>query len=78
METFDNEVVEKMIAAAFSSVADTCIIPLQDYLGLDNSARINQPSTNGRNWKWRVKKEDLSGMLAARIAKLTALYGRME
>ena len=72
------EIVEKMIVAAFSSVADTCIIPLQDYLGLDNSARINQPSTNGKNWKWRVEKEDLSGMLAARIANLTALYGRME
>ena len=71
------EIVEKMIIACFSSVADFCIIPLQDYLGLDNSARINQPSTNGKNWKWRVRKEDLSGPLAARIADMTAMYGRM-
>ncbi len=28
-----------------------CIIPIQDYLQLDNSARINQPSTLGTNWK---------------------------
>ena len=71
------EIVEKMIIACFSSVADFCIIPIQDYLGLDNSARINQPSTNGKNWKWRVRKEDLSGPLAVRIADMTAMYGRM-
>jgi len=71
------EIVEKMIIAAFSSVADYCIIPMQDYLGLDNSARINQPSTNGTNWKWRVDKKDLNGMLAGWIANLTALYGRL-
>ena len=70
------EIVEKMIIAAFSSVADYCIIPLQDYLGLDNSARINQPSTNGTNWKWRVRPEDLSAKLAARIMRLTTLFGR--
>ena len=72
------EIVEKMIIAAFSSVADCCIIPMQDYLGLDNSARTNQPSTNGTNWKWRVNKEDLNDALVARIARLTELYGRAE
>ena len=72
------EIVEKMIIGAFSSVADCCIIPMQDYLGLDNSARTNQPSTNGTNWKWRVNKEDLNDALAARIARLTELYGRAE
>ena len=51
---------------------------MQDYLGLDNSARTNQPSTNGRNWKWRVNKEDLNDALVARIARLTELYGRFE
>ena len=71
------EIVEKMIIAAFSSVADYCIIPIQDYLGLDNSARINQPSTNGTNWKWRIDKDDLNGELAGRIANLTAMYGRL-
>ena len=36
------------------SVADTAIIPIQDYLGLGNEARINEPSTLGTNWKWRL------------------------
>ena len=66
-----------MVLAAFSSVADYCIIPLQDYLGLDNSARINQPSTNGKNWKWRVEPKDLSAELAGRILRLTTLFGRL-
>ena len=70
------EIVEKLIIAAFSSVADYCIIPMQDYLGLDNSARINKPSTDSNNWKWRVEKENLSPELAARIRRLTELYGR--
>lgn len=70
------EIVEKMIRTALSSVARLCVIPLQDYLGLDNSARINQPSTLGNNWKWRVSQDALSPELAARIRHLTELYGR--
>ena len=71
------EIVEKMVRAAMSSVANKCVIPLQDYLGLDNRARINKPSTNGTNWKWRVKEEALTPELAARIRKLTMIYGRL-
>lgn len=71
------EVVEKMVRAAHSSVADLCVIPIQDYLGLDNSARINQPSTNGTNWKWRASEEQLSAELAGKIRKITACYGRV-
>ena len=51
-------------------------LTMQDYLGLDNSARINQPSTHGSNWKWRVDPEDLSPALAERIRRLTVLFGR--
>ncbi len=29
-------------------------IPMQDWLGLDNAARINKPSTVGQNWRWRL------------------------
>ena len=75
------EIVERMINAAQSSVADTCVIPMQDYLALDNSARINHPSTNGTNWKWRMSENVISGdsgkALAARIRKLAEVYGRV-
>lgn len=64
------------IRAAMASVSDTAIIPMQDYLGLDESARINIPSTLGINWKWRMKKGACTKNLAERIRKLTKLYGR--
>ena len=71
------EIVDKMIRMAQGSVADLCVIPLQDYLGLDNSARINQPSTFGTNWQLRMKPEDLTEKLEQRILGLTKLYGRI-
>lgn len=70
------EIVDKMIRMAQGSVADLCVIPLQDYLGLDNSARINQPSTFGTNWQWRMRPEDLTDELEQRILGMTRLYGR--
>lgn len=67
----------KFIRLALSSVADTAIIPIQDYLGLGSEARINKPSTLGENWKWRLKKGQCTKELAVSIRKLTKLYGRM-
>jgi len=65
-----------LIRAALSSTADTAVIPLQDYLGLDNSARINKPSTIGTNWKWRLLPGELSEELAQEMAEMAKLYGR--
>ena len=73
-----NEAVWEIIRLAQSSVADTCIIPIQDYLGLDNSARINFPSTLGTNWRWRLIKSDLTKALADSIRKQNIVYGRVK
>ena len=67
-----------LIRAAFSSVSDTCIIPMQDYLGLDNEARINMPSTLGGNWIWRMPKDALTDELIKEIRDITILFGRSE
>ena len=64
------------IRAAFASVSDTCIIPIQDYLGLGTEARINMPSTLGTNWKWRMLPGQFTGELAAKMSDMTKLYGR--
>ena len=71
------ELHKPMINAAMASVAATCIIPLQDYLGLDNSARTNKPSTVGQNWRWRVDAKALTTELAAEIYKSVKTYGRL-
>ena len=65
-----------MIRAALSSTADTAVIPIQDYLGLDNSARMNLPSTLGNNWKWRLLPGELTEELAEEMAGLAKLYDR--
>ena len=67
-----------LIRAAHACVADTCIIPMQDYLGLDNEARINMPSTVGGNWVWRMSPDALTDELCDEIRDLTVLYGRSE
>ena len=67
-----------LIRLAQSSVADTCIIPMQDYLELGNDARINLPSTLGNNWVWRMNREALTDVLADKIHDMTATYGRCE
>ena len=64
------------IRGAYSSVANLCVIPMQDFLGLGNEARMNIPSTLGNNWIWRMKENELTDKLADKIAKLTRMYGR--
>ena len=65
------------IRAAFASVADTAVIPMQDYLELDNAGRINTPSTLGGNWEWRMLPGAATPRLAQRIRELAAIYGRI-
>lgn len=65
------------IAMAMGSVADLCIIPIQDFLCLDEKARINIPSTLGNNWVWRLKKGQITEELTKEIRRMTKLYGRM-
>ncbi len=65
-----------LIRLAQMSVAKLCVIPVQDYLGLNSEARINMPSTVGNNWKWRLQKGELSEELLEKIKYMTRLYGR--
>lgn len=73
----NKDVQWEFIRAAMSSVSDTCIIPMQDYLGLGAEARTNVPSTLGTNWKWRMLPGAFDEKLAERIRKMTKLYGRL-
>jgi 4-alpha-glucanotransferase len=64
------------IRGAWSSTARIAITQIQDFLGLGKEARMNIPSTIGDNWKWRLEKNALTPGLAAKIKKMTLLYGR--
>jgi 4-alpha-glucanotransferase len=65
------------IRCALASVANTAVIPMQDYLGLDDRARMNTPSTlGGNNWRWRMLPGAASPALAEKIRRVTEVYGR--
>jgi 4-alpha-glucanotransferase len=66
------------IRGALSSVGKIAIIPMQDFLGLGNEARMNLPSTLGGNWLFRIQKKDLNETLANKIYQMTKGYGRCE
>ena len=66
----------EFIRLALSSIADLAIIPVQDYLGLDSSARINEPATVGTNWKWRMLDGELTEEIAEKCRRMARLYGR--
>jgi 4-alpha-glucanotransferase len=70
------ELLDACLALVFSSVSRMCIIPLQDYLMKDNSARMNTPNTLGGNWMWRVLQEELTEALNEKMKTLTTTYHR--
>ena len=73
----DRELAAACVRAVLASVANTAIVPMQDYLELGSEGRINTPSTLGNNWKWRMDKDALTDELADKIFRLTELYGRL-
>ena len=72
----DENIVYDFIKEIFKSNADLVIVQLQDYLNLDNNARMNVPGLLGNNWKWRVKSCELSTKLSEKIRKITEIYRR--
>lgn len=72
----EDNVVAVMSSMAYASVAETVILPMQDILGLDATARMNTPGTIDNNWKWRLPANALNAHIAKYLVKLTELYNR--
>ena len=73
----DKEIARAFVKLAMSTVSDLCVIPMQDWLGLDGRARINTPSTLGGNWIWRMRSGAFTKTLAREMKKITKLYARL-
>lgn len=78
MKSTEKEICRDFVRLAWSSVANTAIVPMQDLLELGTEARMNLPGTTINNWKWRAKHHDFSPDLAQWLAHLTVLYGRVR
>lgn len=75
------DVAWDFIRAAYQSVSNLAIIPLQDLLILDSSARFNTPGIAAGNWQWRYRAEQLATLQqhgAASLRELGTLYGRTK
>ena len=67
-----------MIRGVMSSASRLCVIPMQDYLGLGASARINVPGMlSSANWTWRANQGFIKETLTKRIFETTKRYGRL-
>ncbi|HKM35578.1 MAG TPA: 4-alpha-glucanotransferase [Lachnospiraceae bacterium] len=70
------EIPDAIIRLAYSSIADIVIIQMQDIIKLGNEARMNLPSTVGRNWRWRFKKDGLTEERRSWFRTLATIYRR--
>ena len=66
----------EMIREAMKSVANVCIFPVQDILGLNKKARMNVPGTAAGNWQWRFVEDQLTEKLAIRLRKESQTFNR--
>ena len=71
-----NNISWDLIRACWSSVAVFSLAPIQDFLELDNQARMNYPGNPSGNWTWRMNSGHLSDDLAKRIKEVNYLYLR--
>lgn len=49
---------------------------MQDWLGLDNSARMNTPGTVDANWSWRLLPGQITEELGEEVRNVTKRFGR--
>ena len=72
----ETEIPWAFVRAAATSVANLCVIPLQDVLALGSEARMNVPSRADGNWSWRYSASALRPEIAARLAEITQVSDR--
>jgi 4-alpha-glucanotransferase len=88
-EEFDREVaaagIEEdepwwaLVRLTMTSRCRTCMLQMQDVLGLGSEARMNTPGTIGpQNWSWRMESGAVTPGLAARLREATAEADRLS
>jgi 4-alpha-glucanotransferase len=65
-----------LIELALQSRASLAIVPAQDVLGLGCEAQMNRPGVAKGNWKWKLKRGQLTDELARRLRDAATAAGR--
>lgn len=76
----EDRVADALSRLALSSIARTVVIPVQDILGLYESARMNTPNQASGWWRWRLTEAEMEELFskAAELRRLNAVYGRIS
>ena len=72
----EEEVSDALCRMAYASVADRVILPLQDILGLDETARMNVPASHQHNWAWRLLPGQITTTAGDKLREWTWLFNR--
>lgn len=70
------EIASHLVGFAYASNARLAVVPMQDLLQLDGSARMNTPGTSEGNWRWCMRPGDLEKVDAAKLRELAVRTGR--
>jgi 4-alpha-glucanotransferase len=67
---------ENLIRLAWSSVANTVIVPVQDLFNLNSASRMNMPGTVEGNWMWKMTQEQFEKFPVEQLKKLNRIFSR--
>ena len=65
------EVINQLVELTLNSKSRIAIVTAQDLLALPGRARINDPSDNFGNWKWRLTQEEFDALPMKKLHELT-------
>jgi 4-alpha-glucanotransferase len=65
-----------LMRQAMASVADLCMLTMQDVLALGTEARMNMPGTTEGNWSWRLDWSQVEDEMVACLKDLVQRYDR--
>jgi malto-oligosyltrehalose synthase/4-alpha-glucanotransferase len=72
----EDEVHWVLAKMAYASVARIVILPMQDVLNLDETARMNIPASAENNWAWRLVPGQADRPMEDKLRHLVYLYNR--
>jgi 4-alpha-glucanotransferase len=73
----EEDIAWGLIRAAYTSVAEVAIVPVQDILGLGSEGRMNRPGATDDNWNWRLRAGALTSGHAEKLRRLATITGRI-
>lgn len=74
----EESITRTLVRATMASVAQWAIVPLQDLLDLDGSARMNYPGRAHDNWGWRLQPGQLTPHHQGDLLRMTRIYNRLR